>query len=57
MRVRNTIELIGMWEQLPNPDFKPLEFEGFKSEAGANSFSLTPKRWIETTNAIGMFSK
>ncbi len=57
MRARNTIEFIGMWEQLHNPDFKPLEFEGFKNQAGANSFSLTPKRWIETTNAIGMFSK
>ncbi len=57
MRARNTIEFIGMWEQLHNSDFKPLEFEGFKSEAGANSFSLTPKRWIETTNAIGIFSK
>jgi len=57
MRARNTIEFIGMWEQLHNPDFKPLEFEGFKNQAGANSFSLTPKRWIETTNAIGIFSK
>ncbi|RLD78635.1 MAG: KilA-N domain-containing protein [Bacteroidetes bacterium] len=57
MRTRNTIEFIGMWEQLHNPNFKPLEFEGFKNEAGANSFSLTPKRWIETTNAIGIISK
>jgi hypothetical protein len=57
MRARNTIEFIGMWEQLHNPDFKPLEFEGFKNQAGANSFSLTPKRWIEATNAIGIFSK
>ena len=57
MRTRNTIEFIGMWEQLHNPNFKPLEFEGFKNEAGANSFSLTPKRWITATNAIGIFSK
>ena len=40
-----------------NPDFKPLEFEGFRKQAGLNSFVLTPKRWIETTNAIGIVSK
>jgi len=57
MRTRNTIEFIGMWEQLHNPNFKSIEFDAFKNEAGSNSFSLTPKRWIETTNAIGLISK
>jgi len=57
LRNRNTIELLGFWEQLYNPDFKPLEFEGFRKQAGLNSFVLTPKRWIETTNAIGIISK
>lgn len=57
LRNRNTIELLGFWEQLYNPDFKPLEFEGFRKQAGLNSFVLTPKRWIETTDAIGIISK
>ena len=57
MRTRNTIEFMGMWEQLHNPDFKSIEFDAFKNEAGSNSFSLTPKRWIEATNAIGIISK
>jgi len=57
MRNRNTIELLGFWETIYNPDFKPLEFEGFRKQAGLNSFVMTPKRWIETTNAIGIISK
>jgi hypothetical protein len=57
MRSRSTIELLGLWEQLSNPDFKPLEFERFKSEAGSNYFVLSPQRWIEATNAIGLVSK
>lgn len=57
LRNRNTVELLGLWEQLYNPDFKPLEFEGFRKQAGLNSFVLTPKRWIEATNAIGIVSK
>ena len=57
LRNRNTIELLGFWEQLYNPDFKPVEFDGFKKQAGLNSFVLTPKRWIESTNAIGIISK
>ena len=57
LRNRNTIELLGFWETMYNPDFKPLEFEGFKNQAGLNSFVLTPKKWIETTNAIGITSK
>ena len=57
LRNRNTIELLGFWETLYNPDFKPVEFDGFKKQAGLNSFVLTPKKWIETTNAIGITSK
>lgn len=57
LRNRNTIELLGLWEILYNPDFKPVEFDGFRKEAGLNSFVMTPKRWIETTNAIGIVSK
>jgi hypothetical protein len=57
MRNRNTIEFLGIWEQLNNPDFKPLEFEGFRKQAGLNSFVLTPKLWIESTGAIGIVSK
>lgn len=57
MRNRNTLEFLGIWEQLHNPDFKGIEFETFKKEAGLNSFSLTPKKWIEATGAIGFQSK
>ena len=57
LRNRNTIELLGFWEQLYNPNFKPVEFDGFKKQAGLNSFVMTPKKWIETTNAIGIISK
>ncbi|MCF8243794.1 MAG: KilA-N domain-containing protein [Saprospiraceae bacterium] len=57
MRNRNTIELLGLWEIIYNPDFKPVEFDGFRNQAGLNSFVMTPKRWIETTNAIGIVSK
>jgi hypothetical protein len=57
LRNRNTIEFLGIWEQIYNPDFKPLEFEGFRSQAGLNSFFLSPKKWIEATGAIGLYSK
>jgi hypothetical protein len=57
MRSRSTIEFIGLWENIHNPDFKPLEFERFRIESGSNYFVLSPKRWIETTNAIGIISK
>jgi hypothetical protein len=57
MRNRNTIELLGFWETIYNPNFKPLEFEGFRRQAGLNSFVMTPKRWIQATNAIGIVSK
>ena len=57
MRSRDVIEFLGLWELLHNADFKPLEFEGFKKQAGANAFTMSPKKWIENTNAIGIVSK
>jgi len=57
VRNRNTIEFLGIWEQLNNSNFNPIEFEGFRKQAGLNSFILTPKKWIEKTNAIGIISK
>ena len=57
LRNRNTIELLGFWESMYNPNFKPLEFEGFRKQAGLNSFVMTPKKWIESTKAIGITSK
>jgi hypothetical protein len=57
MRNRNTIEFLGIWEQLNNPDFNSIEFNGIKKQAGLNSFSLTPKRWIVQTGAIGIVAK
>ena len=56
LRNRSTIEFIGLWEQLRNPSFNSIEFDGIKNASGSNSFSLTPKRWIEATNAIGIVS-
>ena len=57
MRNRNTIEYLGIWESLNNPGFNPIEFEGFRNQAGLNAFTLSPSRWIEATNAIGLVSK
>ena len=57
MRNRNTIEYLGLWEALYNPNFKPTEFEGFRKQADLNAFTLSPQRWIETTGAIGIISK
>lgn len=57
LRNRNTIEFLWLWENLNNPDFKPIEFEGFKKEAWLNSFLLSPKKWIEWVNAIGLITK
>ena len=54
MRNRNTIEFLGIWEDLFNPSFNPLEFEGFRKEAGLNAFTMSPSRWIEATNAKGL---
>ena len=57
MRNRNTVEFIGLWENLYNPNFKGVEFDTFRKEAGLNSFNLTPRKWIKATNAIGIISK
>lgn len=57
MRNRNTIEFLGIWETLNNPNFNPVEFEGFRKQAGLNAFILSPKKWVEATNAIGVISK
>ncbi|HAQ62664.1 TPA: DNA-binding protein, partial [Candidatus Delongbacteria bacterium] len=57
LRNRTTIEFLGIWEKLNNPDFKPIEFDGFRNQAGLNSFVLTSKQWVEKTGAIGIASK
>ena len=57
MRNRNTVEFLGIWEQMNNRDFKGGEFETFKMEAGLNSFHLTPRKWVEATGAIGIQSR
>ena len=57
MRNRNTVEYLGIWESLYNQDFKLLEFEGFRKQAGLNAFTLSPQKWVKTTNAIGIISK
>ena len=57
MRNYNTIEYLGIWEQLNNPNFKPIEFEGFLKKSGSNAFTLSPKKWAESTNAKGLFVK
>lgn len=57
IRNRNTIEFIGLWEVIHNQNFKRIEFDAFRKEAGLNSFSLTPQRWVERTNAVGIISK
>lgn len=57
LRNKNTVEFLGIWERLNNPDFKPLEFERFMQQAGLNRFSLSPTKWVEATGAIGLYSK
>lgn len=57
MRGKDVIQFLGLWEKLNNPDFKPVEFDGFKMEAGTNAFTLSPQKWITATNAIGIISK
>ncbi len=56
MRSKSTIEFLGLWEKLHNPDFKGVEFDSFLQEAGSNSFVLSPSKWIETTQAIGIMT-
>ena len=57
LRRKDTIEFLGLWERLNNPDFKVVEFDQFKNEAGRNYFTLSPKKWIEGVKAIGLVSK
>ena len=57
LRNRNTIEFLGVWETLYNPDFNRVEFDAFRSQAGLNSFVMTPQKWVEATGAVGIVSK
>ena len=57
MRSRDTLEFLGLWESLHNPDFNLVEFDGVKSQAGLNTFTMSPTKWIETVHAIGIVSK
>lgn len=57
LRLKNTIEYLGLWEKLYNPDFKGVEFDPLYQEAGSNAFTMSPTRWVETTNAIGLVTK
>lgn len=57
VRNRNTLEFLGIWEKIHNPNFNSVEFDGFRMQAGLNSFTLTPKQWITRTNAKGIVSK
>ena len=57
LRNRNTLEFLGIWERINNPNFKSIEFDGLRQKAGLNSFSLTPQRWVSTVQAIGIVSK
>lgn len=57
LRVRDTLEFLGLWETINNPNFKGVEFDSFSKESGTNAFTLSPQRWISNTNAIGIVSK
>jgi len=57
MRNKETMEFLGIWEQLHNPDFNPIEFDGFRRQAGLNAFTMSPTKWIEGVNAIGIVTK
>lgn len=57
MRNRNTVEYLGIWETLYNPNFKPIEFDRFRNEAGLNAFTMSPQKWVDSTSAIGIVSK
>lgn len=52
LRTKDTIEFLGLWESINNPNFKPVEIDGFRKEAGSNAFTLSPQKWISHTNAI-----
>lgn len=57
MRLKNTLEYLGLWERLNNPMFKGVEFDPLLAEAGSNAFTMSPSRWVELTGAIGILSK
>ena len=57
MRQKNTLEYLGLWERLHNPNFKGVEFDPLLAEAGSNSFTMSPTRWVELTSAIGIITK
>ena len=57
LRSKDTIEFLGLWESMNNMNFKPIEFDRFKNEAGSNAFTLSPQKWIEKMNAKGLFLK
>ena len=57
MRNKNVISYLGLWEKLNNPNFKGVEFDPLLIEAGSNAFTMSPTRWIEITNAIGLITK
>jgi len=57
MRNIYTVEFLGIWEKLNNQNFNSIEIDGIKKQAGRNSFILTPKRWVDTVNAIGIITK
>ena len=57
LRGRDVVEFLGLWKILHNPDFKPLEFEGFRREAGLHAFTMSPSKWVNAVGAIGIVSK
>lgn len=57
MRSKDTLEFLGLWESMHNSNFKPVEFDGFRKQAGSNAFTMSPQKWISNTNAIGIISR
>jgi hypothetical protein len=57
MKTRSSVEFLGVWEMLNNPDFNRVEFDTVKNESGSNAFVMTPSKWIALTGAIGIISK
>ena len=57
LKNKDTVLFLGIWEQLNNPVFNSLEFEGIKNEAGRNSFYLSAKKWIKLTRATGLIAR